>query len=160
MPRYTPEQLAKRNASIWTEIQIMLAPVQFLIFLTGVALNTLYANHVIHIEFYWISVALLFKTLFFVVLFITGMYFEKDLFGKWVYSKEFFWEDIGSSVATVFHFLYFVLAWKGFPENILVIGAYMAYLSYIINALQYLARIWLEKSHERKLKLRESIEAS
>jgi 3-vinyl bacteriochlorophyllide hydratase len=160
MPRYTPEQLAKRNASIWTEIQIMLAPVQFVIFLTGVALNTLYANHVIHIEFYWISVALLFKTLFFVVLFITGMYFEKDLFGHWVYSKEFFWEDVGSSIATVFHFLYFILAWKGFPENILVIGAYMAYLSYIINALQYLARIWLEKSHERKLKLRESVEAS
>jgi 3-vinyl bacteriochlorophyllide hydratase len=159
MPRYTPEQLAKRNASIWTEIQILLAPVQFVIFLTGIALNTLYANNVIHIEFYWISVALLFKTLFFVVLFITGMFFEKDLFGHWVFSKEFFWEDVGSSIATVFHFLFFVLAWKGFPENVLVVGAYMAYLSYIINALQYLARIWLEKRHERKVKLQGSLEA-
>ncbi len=159
MARYTPEQLAKRNASVWTDLQIKLAPVQFLIFLAGIILNTLYAKQLIHIPFYWISVALLFKTLFFVVLFITGMFFEKDIFGKWVYSKEFFWEDVGSSFATFFHFLYFVLAWKGFDENVLVIGAYMAYMSYIINAIQYLVRIWLEKSHEKKLRLKASIGA-
>jgi len=153
MPRYTPEQLAKRNASVWTEIQILLAPVQFVIFLTGIGLNALYASNPASIDFFWISVAILFKTLFFVILFITGMFFEKDLFGKWVFSKEFFWEDVGSSVATFFHFLYFVLAWKGYPEGTLVIWATVAYSSYIINAVQYLVRIWLEKSHERKLKL-------
>ena len=153
MPRYTPEQLAKRNASVWTEIQILLAPVQFVIFLTGIGLNALYASNPASIDFFWISVAILFKTLFFVILFITGMFFEKDLYGKWVFSKEFFWEDVGSSVATFFHFLYFVLAWKGYPDGTLVIWATVAYSSYIINAVQYLVRIWLEKSHERKLKL-------
>ncbi len=153
MPRYTPEQLAKRNASVWTEIQILLAPVQFVIFLTGIALNAIYASNPASIDFFWVSVAILFKTLFFVILFITGMFFEKDLFGKWVFSKEFFWEDVGSSVATFFHFLYFVLAWKGYPDGTLVIWATVAYSSYIINAVQYLVRIWLEKSHERKLKL-------
>ncbi|KUL20385.1 2-vinyl bacteriochlorophyllide hydratase [Chlorobium limicola] len=153
MPRYTPEQLAKRNASVWTEIQILLAPVQFVIFLTGIGLNAIYASNPASIDFFWVSVAILFKTLFFVILFITGMFFEKDLFGKWVFSKEFFWEDVGSSVATFFHFLYFVLAWKGYPDGTLVIWATVAYSSYIINAVQYLVRIWLEKSHERKLKL-------
>jgi len=153
MPRYTPEQLAKRNASVWTEIQILLAPVQFVIFLTGIGLNAIYASNPASIDFFWVSVAILFKTLFFVILFITGMFFEKDLFGKWVFSKEFFWEDVGSSVATFFHFLYFVLAWKGYPDATLVIWATVAYSSYIINAVQYLVRIWLEKSHERKLKL-------
>lgn len=153
MPRYTPEQLAKRNASVWTEIQILLAPVQFVIFLTGIGLNALYASNPALIDFFWISVAVLFKTLFFVILFITGMFFEKDLFGKWVFSKEFFWEDVGSSVATFFHFLYFVLAWKGYSDGTLVIWATVAYSSYIINAVQYLVRIWLEKSHERKMKL-------
>lgn len=153
MPRYTPEQLAKRNASVWTEIQILLAPVQFVIFLTGIGLNALYASNPASIDFFWISVAVLFKTLFFVILFITGMFFEKDLFGKWVFSKEFFWEDVGSSVATFFHFLYFVLAWKGYADSTLVVWATVAYSSYIINAVQYLVRIWLEKSHERKMKL-------
>lgn len=153
MPRYTPEQLAMRNASVWTEIQILLAPVQFVIFLTGIGLNMLYASNPASIDFFWISVAILFKTLFFVILFITGMFFEKDIFGKWVFSKEFFWEDVGSSIATFFHFLYFVLAWRGYPDGTLVIWASVAYSSYIINAVQYLVRIWLEKSHERKMKL-------
>ncbi|MEI8032469.1 MAG: 2-vinyl bacteriochlorophyllide hydratase [Chlorobiaceae bacterium] len=157
MPRYTPEQLAKRNASVWTEIQIMLAPVQFIIFLTGVVLNTVYASNPAAIDFFWISMALLFKTLFFVILFVTGMYFEKEIFGKWIFSKEFFWEDVGSSVATFFHFLYFVLAWKGYADNQLVVWAYIAYLSYIGNAIQYLVRILLEKNHERKLKLQETL---
>jgi 3-vinyl bacteriochlorophyllide hydratase len=154
MPRYTPEQLAKRNASVWTEIQLLLAPVQFVIFLTGVGLNILYANFPASIDFYWISVAILFKTIFFVILFVTGMFFEKDIFGHWVFSKEFFWEDVGSSVATFFHFLYFFLAWKGYSDKSLVFWSSVAYSSYIINAIQYLVRIWLEKSHERKMKLK------
>jgi len=35
MPRYTPEQLVKRNASVWTDVQLILAPIQFLVFLAG-----------------------------------------------------------------------------------------------------------------------------
>lgn len=153
MPRYTSEQLAKRNASVWTDIQIILAPIQFLIFLTGVTVNTLYTNHLLNIEFYWVSIAILFKTLFFALLFITGMYFEKEIFDKWVYSKEFLWEDIGSTVAAAFHLLYFVLAFMGYSEDVLVSEAYLAYATYVMNALQYFVRIILEKHNEKKLKL-------
>jgi 3-vinyl bacteriochlorophyllide hydratase len=151
MPRYTPEQLAKRNASVWTDIQIILAPFQFLIFLAGITVNTLYANSIIAVDFYWVSIAILFKTLFFALLFITGMFFEKEIFNQWVYSKEFLWEDIGSTVAGAFHLLYFVLAYMGYPENVLVWEAYLAYFTYVVNALQYLVRIILEKLNERKL---------
>jgi 3-vinyl bacteriochlorophyllide hydratase len=153
MPRYTPEQLIKRNASVWTEIQIILAPVQFLIFLAGVTLNTLYATNAVSIDFFWISITILFKTLFFAILFITGMFFEKEIFDRWVYSPEFLWEDIGSTVASFFHLLYFVMAWMGFPEKLLVMEAYIAYLTYVINALQYLVRIILEKNNEKKLRV-------
>jgi 3-vinyl bacteriochlorophyllide hydratase len=153
MPRYTPEQLVKRNASIWTDVQVILAPIQFFIFLAGVTVNTLYANHLVAIDFFWVSITILFKTLFFALLFITGMFFEKEIFDKWVYSKEFLWEDIGSTVAAFFHLLYFVLAWSGYPENVLVMEAYLAYFTYIINALQYLIRIILEKRNEKKLRL-------
>jgi 3-vinyl bacteriochlorophyllide hydratase len=152
MPRYTPEQLAKRNASVWTDIQIILAPLQFFVFLAGVTLNTLYYYDLAQIEFYWISLAILFKTLFFAILFITGMFFEKEIFNQWVYSKEFLWEDVGSTVAAFFHLLYFVMAWMGYPPEVLVVEAYIAYLTYVMNALQYLVRIILEKNNERKLK--------
>lgn len=153
MPRYTPEQLVKRNASVWTDIQIILAPLQFLIFLGGITLNSLYAWNLANIDFYWISVAILFKTLFFAILFITGMFFEKEIFDEWVYSKEFLWEDIGSTVAAFFHLLYFVLAWMGYSERVLVMEAYIAYLTYVLNALQYLVRIILEKNNEKKLRV-------
>lgn len=157
MPRYTPEQLAKRNASVWTDIQIILAPIQFIFFLTGVILNTLYAYNIVAIDFFWISIAILFKTLFFAILFITGMFFEKEIFDQWVYSPEFLWEDVGSTIAAFFHLLYFVMAWMGYPEHVLVIEAYIAYLTYVGNALQYLIRIILEKNNEKKLRMQGQI---
>lgn len=153
MPRYTPEQLAQRNASVWTDIQIILAPIQFFVFLAGVTVNILVAYHIVAIDFFWVSVAILFKTLFFAILFITGMFFEKEIFGKWIFSKAFLWEDVGSTIAAVFHLLYFFLAWMGASETVLVWEACLAYLTYVLNALQYLVRIILEKNNEKKLRL-------
>jgi len=153
MPRYTPEQLAKRNASIWTDIQIILAPVQFLFFIAGLTITALYANGLFVTGFFWVSIAILFKTLFFALLFITGMFFEKEIFDQWVYSKEFLWEDIGSTVAAFFHLLYFFLAWLGYSQEVLIWDAFLAYFTYVINALQYLVRIILEKLNERRLRI-------
>ena len=152
MPRYTPEQLEKRNASVWTDIQLILAPVQFIVFLTGVVVTLLYAQNDQIFSFYWVSLAILFKTLLFGLLLITGSYFEKEIFNKWIYGKEFLWEDVGSTVAAFFHLLYFVMAYLGYPEDILIWEALLAYFTYVVNALQYLARIILEKINERRLK--------
>jgi 3-vinyl bacteriochlorophyllide hydratase len=153
MPRYTPEQLVKRNASIWTDIQIILAPIQFFFFVGGVTITALFANDLFGTSFYWVSLAILFKTLFFALLFITGMFFEKEIFNKWVYSKEFFWEDIGSTIAAFFHLLYFFLAYFGASRDVLIMDAFIAYFTYVLNALQYLVRIILEKRNERKLRI-------
>ena len=153
MPRYTPEQLVKRNASIWTDIQIILAPIQFLFFIAGLTITTLYANDLFVSGFYWVSVAILFKTLFFALLFITGMFFEKEVFDQWVYSREFLWEDIGSTIAAFFHLLYFFLAWAGASQEVLLWDAFLAYFTYVLNALQYLVRIILEKINERNLRM-------
>ncbi|MBO8093793.1 MAG: 2-vinyl bacteriochlorophyllide hydratase [Prosthecochloris sp.] len=157
MPRYTPEQLAKRNASVWTDIQIILAPLQFFIFLIGVTVTALYANGLFIQDFYWVSVAILFKTLFFALLFITGAFFEKEIFNQWIYSKEFLWEDIGSTVAAGFHLLFFVMAFMGYSEDVLIVEAFIAYFTYVVNAMQYLVRIILEKLNERKLRLQGQI---
>ncbi len=154
MARYTPEQLVKRNASIWTDIQIILAPIQFLFFVSGLTVTLLFANHLLDNQyFYWVSIAILFKTLFFALLFITGMFFEKEVFDKWVYSKEFFWEDVGSTIASFFHLLYFYLAFFDYPREVLIWDAFLAYFTYMMNATQYFVRIILEKLNERKLRL-------
>ena len=152
MPRYTPEQLAKRNASVWTDIQLILAPIQFVVFLTGLVVTFLYALNDQLFSFYWVSLVILFKTFLFGLLLITGEFFEKEIFNVWIYGKEFIWEDVGSTVAAFFHLLYFVMAYMGYPEDVLIWEAFLAYFTYVINALQYLVRILLEKRNERRLK--------
>ena len=152
MPRYTPEQLAKRNASVWTDVQLILAPVQFFVFLAGVIVTFLYMQNDQIFSFYWVSLAILFKTLLFGLLLITGAYFEKEIFNKWIYGKEFLWEDVGSTVAAFFHLLYFVMAYMGYSEDVLIWEAFLAYFTYVVNALQYLTRIILEKINERRLR--------
>ncbi len=151
MPRYTPEQLRIRNQSVWTKVQITLAPIQFLVFLGGVAVTVLYSLGTIE-NFVWVTWAIFLKTLFFVVLFVTGAIWEKEVFGMWVFSPEFFWEDVGSTIAVVVHFLYFICAAMNFSERELVWIAYAAYFTYVANAAQYLVRIYLEKRNEARLK--------
>jgi len=151
MPRYTPEQLRKRNNSVWTKVQLILAPIQFVVFIIGVILTVMYYTGSLE-NFSLVTWALLIKTIFLVVLFVTGAFFEKEVFDIWVFSPEFYWEDIGSSVATVFHFLYFVLAYLDFSKEALVWSALVAYFTYVVNAIQYLVRIYLEKQNEKRLK--------
>ncbi len=151
MPRYTPEQLRIRNSSIWTKVQFILAPIQFVVFLVGFVITLLYYNGVIH-DFSLVTIGVFFKTLFLVLLFVTGAIWEKQVFGMWVYSPEFFWEDVGSTIAIIVHFSYFVLAYLNYSTDVLVWSAFAAYLSYVVNALQYLLRLWLEKRNEKRLK--------
>lgn len=152
MPRYTPEQLEMRNTSVWTDVQLILAPIQFFVFLAGVTVTFVYAQNSELFSFYWVSLAILFKTLLFGLLLLTGAYFEKEIFDKWIYGKEFLWEDVGSTVAAAFHLLYFVMAYLGFSEDVLIWEAFLAYFTYVVNALQYLVRIILEKLNERRLR--------
>ncbi|MDW8465175.1 MAG: 2-vinyl bacteriochlorophyllide hydratase [Chloroherpetonaceae bacterium] len=151
MPRYTPEQLRIRNSSIWTKVQFTLAPIQFVVFLVGVIITFLYYNGTIH-NFSLVTLAVFVKTLFLVLLFATGAVWEKEVFGMWIYSPEFFWEDVGSTIAIIVHFSYFVLAYFNASTEVLIWCAFAAYFSYVVNAAQYLVRVWLEKRNEKRLK--------
>jgi len=151
MPRYTPEQLRIRNRSVWTKVQLILAPIQFVVFIVGLILTYLYYIGEIQ-NFEVVTYAIAVKTFFFVVLFVTGAFFEKEVFGMWVYSPEFFWEDVGSTIAMTIHFLYFVFALLHFSTEVLLWCAFAAYATYVLNAIQYLVRIWLEKRNERRLR--------
>lgn len=151
MPRYTPEQLRKRNRSIWTKVQLILAPIQFVVFIVGFILTYLYYVGDIS-DFRVVTYAIVVKTLFIVVLFVTGALFEKEIFGQWVYAPEFFWEDVGSTIAMSVHFLYFILAAFRASTDALIWCAFAAYFTYVVNAAQYLIRLWLEKRNEKRLK--------
>ena len=150
MPRYTPEQLEKRNTSVWTKVQAFLAPIQFVIFIAGLAVTLMYKTGIGIDNFTWVTIFVILKTFIFLLIFITGALFEKDVFGEYVFAPEFFWEDVGSSIAIVVHLSYFVLFYMGLDENTLIWTALLAYLSYLINAAQFLFRLIIEKQHARK----------
>ncbi|NTV91705.1 MAG: 2-vinyl bacteriochlorophyllide hydratase [Chlorobiaceae bacterium] len=152
MPRYTPEQLARRNASVWTKVQGILAPIQFVMFLAGLTVTFLYKQNIWIDDFAWITFFVSLKTFMLFLIFITGAFFEKEVFGAFAFAPEFFWEDFGSAIAMIVHITYFILFFRGLDENILIWTALLAYLSYLINAAQFLIRLLLEKHHEKKIK--------
>ncbi len=151
MPRYTPEQLEKRNASVWTTTQGILAPIQFVVFLAGLVVTLLYKTGIVVDDFSWVTIFVVLKTLIFILIFVTGAFFEKDVFDEYVFAPEFFWEDVGSTIAIIIHISYFVFFSMGMSETILIWTALMAYLSYLINAAQFLIRLIVEKRHANKL---------
>ena len=135
---YTPEQMAKRNASIWTKVQIVLAPLQFLAFLISFALVIRYLvtgdGFAIATTWVWIKITLLW------LITVTGMIWEKEIFGHWFLAPQFFWEDVGNLVAMIFHNLYFVAVWLGWSDQAVMTVMLVAYLTYLGNSAQFVTR--------------------
>lgn len=135
---YTPEQLRRRESSRWTRVQIVLAPIQFLVFLVSFALVVRYLasgeGHTAATLSIWLKIALLW------LLTITGMLWEHDMFGHYFMAREFFWEDLGNLVAIITHNLYFVAQWLGADQRTVMWVMVVAYLTYLLNAAQFIRR--------------------
>jgi 3-vinyl bacteriochlorophyllide hydratase len=135
---YTPEQLRRREASRWTRVQIVLAPIQFLVFLVSFALVARYLatgeGYLAATISVWLKIVLIW------VLTITGMFWEHDMFGHYFMAREFFWEDMGNLIALVTHNLYFVAQWLGADQRTVMWVMVFAYLTYLINAAQFVHR--------------------
>ncbi|RRR66362.1 MAG: 2-vinyl bacteriochlorophyllide hydratase [Candidatus Viridilinea halotolerans] len=135
---YTPEQLRRREASKWTKVQIILAPIQFLVFIISFALVIRYLvtgeGHDIATFSIWLKIALIWA------LTITGMLWEYDMFDHYFMAKEFFWEDVGNLIAIITHNLYFVARWMGADEQTVMWVMVFAYITYLFNAGQFVYR--------------------
>ena len=91
---YTPEERRRRDASPWTIVQGVLAPLQFLIFAVSLSLvlRYLYTGRGYEIA----TASILVKTVALYAIMITGSIWEKDVFGRWLFAPAFFWEDVFS----------------------------------------------------------------
>ncbi len=135
MSTYTAEQLKKRDKSPWTMVQAILAPVQLLAFLISVILV---ARYLTTGEGYVIAtISVLVKIALMWLITITGMIWEKEVYGKWFLAPEFFWEDTFNAIALFMHNLYFVARWQGASERTLMMVMMVAYATYLINFGQF-----------------------
>ena len=139
-PLYTAEQRRRRDASVWTLVQGVLAPVQFLIFLVSLALVLRYLATGNGAALATASIVV--KTLALYAIMVTGSIWEKVVFGEWLFVPAFFWEDVFSMLVLALHTAYLVaLVGDLGTERERMLLALAAYATYAINATQFLLKL-------------------
>lgn len=138
-PLYTAAQRARRDASPWTLVQGVLAPLQFLVFLTSLALVLRFLATGQGQMAAIVSVVC--KTLALYAIMITGSIWEKAVFGRWLFAEPFYWEDVFSIAVLALHSAYIVGLFVGLNPQLLMFVALAAYLAYVINATQFLMKL-------------------
>jgi len=137
---YTPEERRRRDESVWTLIQGLLAPLQFLVFLGSLFLVLRFLATGAGEGLADLSVVA--KTLVLYTIMITGSIWEKVVFGKWLFARPFFWEDVFSMLVLALHTAYLVMLFGQFgttEQRMLV--ALAAYATYLVNAAQFLLKL-------------------
>ncbi|MES2715670.1 MAG: 2-vinyl bacteriochlorophyllide hydratase [Pseudomonadota bacterium] len=143
-PLYTPEQRARRDATRWTLVQGLLAPLQFLVFAVSLGMVLRYLATGSGLEAATWSV--LVKTLVLYTIMVTGCIWEKVVFGQYLFAPAFYWEDVFSMLVLALHTAYLVALFTGAldarGQMLLALAAYAAYL---INAGQFIWKLRLAR---------------
>lgn len=137
---YTPAQRARRDATVWTLVQGILAPVQFLAFAVSVVLVLRYLFTGQGYDAATLSI--LIKTALLLTIMVTGAIWEKVVFGQYLLAPAFFWEDVVSFVVIALHLAYVaVLITGALPPAQQMVLALAAYVTYALNAAQFVLKL-------------------
>ncbi|MFN9479323.1 MAG: 2-vinyl bacteriochlorophyllide hydratase [Betaproteobacteria bacterium] len=138
-PLYTTEERRRRDATAWTIVQGVLAPVQFFVFLVSLALVLRFLATGEWLAAATVSVVV--KTLVLYTIMVTGSIWEKEVFGVYLFARPFFWEDVFSILVLALHTAYLAALLTGAVDargQMLI--ALAAYAAYAINAAQFLLK--------------------
>lgn len=146
---YTDEQRRRRDATRWTLVQGVLAPVQFAVMLASVVLVLRCLQTGEGLD--WATGSVVLKTVLLYTIMVTGAIWEKVVFGQWLFAPAFFWEDVFSMAVIALHTAFLVALWTGTPgpQGRMLI-ALAAYAAYTINALQFLAKLRAARRDEAR----------
>ncbi|MCF8191344.1 MAG: 2-vinyl bacteriochlorophyllide hydratase [Burkholderiales bacterium] len=137
---YTEEERRRRDATPWTLVQGVLAPLQFIAFVVSLVLVLRFLQTGEGESAATISVIV--KTLFLYTIMVTGAIWEKVVFGQYLFARPFFWEDVFSMLVIALHTAYlaaWVTGWLEVREQMLL--ALAAYATYVINAAQFIWKL-------------------
>jgi 3-vinyl bacteriochlorophyllide hydratase len=109
---YTDEERRRRDATPWTMVQGVLAPVQFLVFLMSYTIM------------------------------ITGAIWEREVFGRYLFAPAFYWEDMFSMLVLALHTAYLAALFSGAvqPRDQMLL-ALAGYTAYVVNATQFVMKL-------------------
>jgi 3-vinyl bacteriochlorophyllide hydratase len=139
-PLYTTEERRRRDATPWTKVQAILAPLQFLAF--AVSLVLVIRFMITGQGYIGATVSILVKTLLLYTIMITGSIWEKVVFDKWLFAPSFFWEDVFSMLVLALQTAYLlslIFSWGDARQQMSI--AIAAYACYVINAGQFLLKL-------------------
>ena len=139
-PLYTAEERRRRDETVWTLVQGVLAPVQFFVFLVSLVLVLRYLSTGEGQSAALLSVVV--KTIALYAIMITGSIWEKVVFGRYLFAPAFFWEDVFSMLVLALHTAYLAaLAFDWLDARGLMFLALAAYATYVVNATQFLLKL-------------------
>ena len=147
-PLYTPEERVRRDETKWTLVQGILAPIQFVVFLVSLylVLRFLFTGEGEQAA----NISVVVKTLTLYTIMITGCIWEKVVFGKYLFAKAFYWEDVFSMLVIALHTAYVVCLLMGLlTEQELMYLALAAYFTYVINAGQFILKLRAARLQEK-----------
>lgn len=145
---YTPAERARRDATPWTLVQGVLAPVQFLVFLASLALvlRFLWTGE----DLAWAHASVVAKTATLYLIMVTGCIWEKVVFGRYLFAPAFYWEDLFSMAVLALHTAYLVALGTGWLGDRALMGlALAAYATYVVNATQFLLKLRAARLQEQ-----------
>jgi len=151
-PLYTPEERVRRDATKWTLVQGILAPIQFVVFLVSLylVLRFLFTGEGENAA----NISVVVKTLTLYSIMITGCIWEKVVFNCYLFAPAFFWEDVFSMLVLLLHTLYLVALGTGYLDQTeLMLLALAAYATYVVNAGQFIWKLRMARLDEVKKKL-------
>ena len=144
---YTPEERRRRDASRWTIVQGVLAPVQFLVFLGSLVLVGRYLLTGAGEHAALASVVVKTATLYCIM--VTGSIWERRVFGQYLFAPAFFWEDLVSMGVMALHTAYVAALITGaLDSRRLALLALLAYATYVVNATQFVLKLRAARREE------------
>ena len=151
-PLYTPEERLRRDATVWTLVQGILAPIQFLVFLVSLALVVRFLMTGEGLAMAEFSVVV--KTLVLYTIMVTGAIWEREVFGRYLFAPAFYWEDMVSMAVIALHTAYVVALYRAaLSPNALSILALSAYAIYVINAAQFVLKLRAARLDEARCRV-------
>ena len=139
-PLYSAAERLRRDASAWTTVQGVLAPVQFIA--CAVSLFFVLRYLATGESLFAASVSFVVKCALLYLIMITGSVWEKVVFGRWLFAPAFFWEDVVSMLVLALHTACLVAMATGWLDaRSQMLLALAAYTAYVINAAQFLLKL-------------------
>jgi 3-vinyl bacteriochlorophyllide hydratase len=149
---YTPQQRQRRDATVWTLVQGVLAPLQFVVCAISAVLVWRYLATGDGLG--WATASFLLKTLLLYTIMVTGSIWEKVVFDQWLFAPAFFWEDVVSFVVIALHTaVLWGMATGSWSPQLQMTVALAAYAAYAVNAIQFLLKLRAARLQEQQMKL-------